>query len=186
MFFNRVQVDAEMTAICSDNYAGAILAANRLLSQVRTWLAFVGGRTETSTHLERRRGFIDTLEATRVPLSHDEIGNFEYEQAYEIGRDLFADSRPPDGVFCANDNMGLALIDAAHAANLHPGRDVSIIGYDDVAMAHCARYQLTTISQQVDVMVERTLALVANVATERDAGSGIEIVPAKLIERDSG
>lgn len=186
IFFNRIQVDAEMTAVCTDNYGGGRLAAQRLLAAKRERLAFVGGRIDTSTHLERRRGFLDVLDAAGMSLEYDEIANFDYETALGIGRVLFSRSPFPDGIFCANDNMGFALIDAADAVGLKPGEDVSIIGYDDVPMARWNRYQLTTISQQVNLMVDHTIELVRRAVQESDFEGIIEVVPAKLIARQSG
>lgn len=184
--FNRVQIDTEMTAICTDNYGGGALAGQRLLSTGRKTIAFVGGRKETSTHLERRRGLIDTLEAKGAALAYDTIGNFDYQTSLEIGRELFTNAAPPDGVFCANDYMGFALIDAAHEVGLRPGSDVSILGYDDVPMAGWHRYQLTTISQQAAVMVDRTVGVIQRIANRDIPASLVEVVPAKLIIRQSG
>jgi DNA-binding LacI/PurR family transcriptional regulator len=186
LFFNRMQVGGTITAVCSDNYGGGALAAERLISTGRTHFAFVGGRKETSTHLERRRGFIDTLEGAGQTLAQDTIGAFEYDTAFQVGRDLFKASDPPDGVFCASDNMGFAIIDAAFEAGLKPGKNVSVIGYDDVPMASWHRYQLTTISQQVDEMVARTVSLMQRDANASRPRGIIEIIPAKLIERMSG
>ncbi|MEM1075373.1 MAG: substrate-binding domain-containing protein [Pseudomonadota bacterium] len=186
IYFNRIQVDADMIAVCTDNYGGGQLAAERLLAAGRERFAFVGGRIETSTHLERRRGFLDALKAAGVSLDHDEVGNFDYETALGIGRDLFNRSPAPDGIFCANDNMGFALIDAADAVGLRPGEDVSIIGYDDVPMARWNRYQLTTISQQVDHMVAHTVELIGRAAQGTALEGVIEVVAAKLVARQSG
>lgn len=186
IYFNRVQIDADMLAVCSDNYSGGKLAAKRLLAAGCEQIAFVGGHVETSTHLERRRGFLDGLEAAGHGLEHEAVGNFDYETALGIGRDLFNRSQIPNGIFCANDTMGFALIDAADAAGLRPGKDVSIIGYDDVPIARWNRYQLTTISQQVEIMVERTVELIERAARDSTLTSVIEVVPAMLISRHSG
>lgn len=186
ILFNRVQVDARMTAICADNYAGGRLAARRLLDQGLRHIAYVGGRKGTSTHLERRRGLIDALGERQIPLRDDLICDFDYDTAYRAAQGLFARPAPPEGLFCANDQMAFAVIDAAHDAGLQPGRDVAVIGYDDVPMAHWSRYRLTTISQPVPDMVRRTLA---RLAAHRDMGipaGEIELVPPVLIPRDSG
>jgi len=186
IYFNRIQVDADMTAVCTDNYGGGRLAAQRLLAAHRDRIAFVGGRIETSTHLERRRGFLDVLDAAHMPLAHDTIANFDYETALGIGKALFSQAHRPNGVFCANDNMGFALIDAADEIGLRPGKDVSIIGYDDVPMARWNRYQLTTIIQQVDLMVDHTVRLIGRAVQDAGSIGNIEVVPAKLIARQSG
>lgn len=182
--FNRVQVDAEMNAVCTDNYLGGRLAAERLIGTGRRRLAFVGGRPETSTHLERRRGFLDVLEGAGVALMHDAVGRYEYRVAHDVGREIFSGDAVPDGVFCANDNMAYAVLDAVRSAGLVPGRDVSVIGYDDVAMSGWTTFDLTTVSQDIPEMVARTIE---GIRTARAGDPGrIEIVPPRLIIRGSG
>lgn len=186
IYFNRIQIDADMTAVCSDNYGGGRLAAQRLVSLGCKSFAYVGGRAGTSTHLERRRGFLDALTEQDRSLAYDEVGNFDYDNALAIGETLFKKQTPPDGIFCANDNMAFALIDAADAASLEPGRSVFIIGYDDVPMASWNRYQLTTVSQQVDQMVDNTIRLIPQIVENATSDGVIKVVPSKLIIRQSG
>ncbi len=186
IYFNRIQTDANMVAVCTDNYGGGRLAAERLLTLGCKTLSFVGGRAETSTHLERRRGFLDVLVGQDRLLAYDEVGNFDYDTARAVGETLFSKPRPPDGVFCANDNMAFALIDAADAAGLEPGKSVFIIGYDNVPMASWNRYQLTTVSQQVDQMVDDTIKLIPQKVKNTVPGGVIKVVPSKLIVRQSG
>ncbi|MCY4334711.1 MAG: substrate-binding domain-containing protein [Litoreibacter sp.] len=186
IYFNRIQTDANMVAVCTDNYGGGRLAAERLVTLGCRTLSFVGGRAETSTHLERRRGFLDALAAQGRSLAYDEVGNFDYDTARVIGETHFSKPTRPDGIFCANDNMAFALVDAADAAGLEPGKSVFIIGYDDVPMASWNRYQLTTVSQQVEQMVEDTIKLIPQAVENTAPGGVIKVVPSKLIIRQSG
>jgi DNA-binding LacI/PurR family transcriptional regulator len=186
VMFNRVQVDAGMTAVCTDNYGGGQLAGDRLIDAQRRSIAYIGGRKKTSTHLERRRGLIDALARRQMVLDHDIVCDYSYETALAAGAALFARPTPPDGIFCANDNMGFAMIDAAHQAGLRPGHDVSIIGYDDVPMAGWISYRLTTISQQVPEMVRHTVASMSEVIGVTPKSGQITVVPPMLIARESG
>ena len=184
--FNRIQTNADMMAVSTDNYGGGRLAAERLLANECRTIAFVGGRAGTSTHLERRRGFLDALAERDHALVYDEVGNFNYDTALALGETLFNAPQPPDGIFCANDNMAFALVDAADASGFEPGKTVFIVGYDDVPMASWNRYQLTTISQQVEQMVDDTIKLIPLAAQSTAPGGVIKVVPSKLIIRQSG
>lgn len=186
ILFNRVQARAGIHSVCTDNYAGGRMVARRLVAASRSRIVFVGGRQGTSTHLERRRGLIDALGERQLGLADDLICDYSYDNAARAGRDLFSRSTPPDGIFCANDNMGFALLDAASDAGLVPGRDVSIIGYDDVPMASWSGYGLTTVSQDVPGMVARTLDRIAEFLAEPETPARIDIVAPRLIARRSG
>jgi DNA-binding LacI/PurR family transcriptional regulator len=186
ILFNRVQAHAGLHAICTDNYAGGRMVASRMIAAGRRRIAFIGGRRSTSTHLERRRGLIDALAERQMRLAEDLACDYAHDVAARVGRDLFARATRPDAVFCANDNMGFALLDAAHEAGLVAGRDVSIIGYDDVPMAGWSRYRLTTISQEVPDMVARTMRRIAALSADPEAPPGLEMVPPRLVVRESG
>ncbi|MEM9247422.1 MAG: substrate-binding domain-containing protein [Pseudomonadota bacterium] len=186
ILFNRVQARTGLNAVCSDNYAGGQMAAQHLIGTGRSRIAFIGGRRSTSTHLERRRGLIDALAKRQMRLSEDLVCDYAYDVAATVGHTLFARATRPDGIFCANDNMAFALLDAAFEAGLRPGQDVSIIGYDDVPMAGWSRYRLTTLSQNVPDMVARTVDRIAELVTTPQTDARIEIVPPQLIVRHSG
>lgn len=186
IFFNRVQADADMHAVCSDNYLGGTLVAQRFLAAGLDRIAYLGGASDTSTHLERRKGFLDALSARQVSVAFDLKCDFKHETALETATALFARTRKPQAVFCANDNMAFAVIDAATNAELRPGRDVHIVGYDNVPMARWAGYDLTTVSQQMSDMVEATCAKMQDVKAGVARKGDVTLIPPKLIERSSG
>jgi len=186
VLFNRVQIDSAMMAVTSDNYGGGRLAADRLLDRGRTHIAFIGGQLQTSTHLERRRGLLDQLGSRGHALAEDLACDYSYEAALSTARKLLDQSERPDGVFCANDTMAFAVLDAARELGLVPGKDLGVIGYDDVPMSRWSSYQLTTISQQVELMIGHALTMLDEVTDNPNAAGYIQIVPAALVERISG
>lgn len=181
VLFNRVQTDPGISAVSADNYGGGTMVAKRFLAQGHRHLAFVGGLARASTHLERRRGFLDAATAGAV---HEVAGDYDYAQTYMAVSQLLEDVPCVTALFCANDLMAFAAIDSARAKGMVPGQDISIIGYDDVPMAQWESYQLTTVSQQTEKLVRETLSLV--VASDLLADPEIRIIPGALIERQSG
>lgn len=57
VLLNRVQPDAAMTAVTCDNFGGARQVAQHLAASGRRRIAHMTGLADTSTHLERKRGF---------------------------------------------------------------------------------------------------------------------------------
>lgn len=68
------------------------------------------------------------------------------EAAYRVAHDLLRRTAPPTGVFAASDEVALAVLAAAQDLHLLPGRDLSVIGFDDQPDA--AAHDLTTMRQQ--------------------------------------
>jgi DNA-binding LacI/PurR family transcriptional regulator len=72
--------------------------------------------------------------------------------------------------------MAFAVIDQLRSCGLQVGKDVSIIGYDDVPLAAWGSYDLTTVRQPLNRMVEATVdTLLAQIATPTRAPQKIEI-----------
>lgn len=181
VLFNRIQTDPNLNAVCADNYGGSKLVADRFRTAGHRRICFVGGLARTSTHLERRRGFMDGLVSCEVI---EVSGDFEYQMARRAVDEVLKASNPPTAVFCANDLMAFAAIDAAKSLGMAPGSDIDVVGYDDVPMASWSSYKLTTVSQQIDTLVGETLHLIKSL-TQQSEGQ-IRVVPAKLIARKSG
>ncbi|MGN7871245.1 LacI family DNA-binding transcriptional regulator [Paracoccus sp. 22332] len=186
VLFNRVQPDACMTAVTCDNYSGGRMVAHRFLTTSRRRLALIGGRQDTSTHLERRRGFIDVLESAGQELIGSPSGRYDYATSLAAARELLGMRPAPDAIFCINDLMALAALDAARDLKMRVPDDVAIIGFDDVAMASWASYRLTTVRQPLERMAAEAVDLIEAQLAHTTAEGTIRVVPVTLVERDSG
>lgn len=186
VLFNRVQPDARMTAVTCDNHGGGRMVAQRFLETGRRRIALIGGKKNTSTHLERTRGFVDWLEEAGNGLAASLAGNFDYATSRQAVRTLLTARPAPDAIFCVNDVMALAAIDAARELGLSVPADVAIIGFDDVAMADWAAYRLTTVRQPVVQMAAEALDLVEAQLADPAADGTIRVLPVELVLRDSG
>src|SRR5690606_33120314 len=66
--------------------------------------------------------------------------------------------RDVDAVVFANDLMAIAALDVFARARISIPSAVSIVGFDDIEMAHLARNPLTTVRQPLDRQMERAIA----------------------------
>jgi DNA-binding LacI/PurR family transcriptional regulator len=185
VLLNRIQTDSRMMAVCCDNYGGARTIAERFLTRGRQRIAFVGGRRDTSTHLERMRGFRDRLEDAGRSFSHQFDGGFDYRQAYAGAQDMLTMRPLPDAVFCANDIMAIAVLDAARIAGISVPDDLAVIGFDDIPMAAWESNRLTTMRQPLRRMLGQAVDIILAADGSEDAGD-IRILPGELQERESG
>lgn len=185
ILFNRIQPDRHMTAVTCDNYGGGRLAADKFIKAQRRRVGMIGGKTNTSTHLERRRGFCDRLAEASMELSTELVGEFRYDVAFRAARELLAQKDHPDALFCLNDIMALAVLDAARVLRVCVPEDLAVIGFDDIPMASWPSYGLTTVRQPLRQMVADTLELIDAQLSDPEVCGTIRIAPVRLIERDS-
>jgi DNA-binding LacI/PurR family transcriptional regulator len=158
VMFNRGQDDPRLSEVTSDNVSGARRATEYLIAAGHTRIAHVMGWQGSSTGRDRAAGFTEAMEAAGLAPHAMIDGMYSRDTAAAVTRDLFAGAIRPDAVFVGNDHMAFAVIDTLRFdLGLRIPDDVSVIGYDDVPLAAWPAYNLTTIRQPVNRMVEATV-----------------------------
>lgn len=185
ILFNRVISDANVCSVCADNLEGGRMAADVLLDSGHLRPAFIAGIENTSTSQDRERGF--TVRLRERGMSHwmRRSGRYTYESGYAAAQSLLEEAVPPDAIFCANDIMAIGAIDALRARGARIPDDVSVIGFDDIPMAAWGAYNLTTISQEVDQMIQRTISLMLEQIKSPDVPCTTERIAGRLVVRSS-
>lgn len=158
LLFNRRQDGERFSAVTSDNIAGGRKLAEFLLKGGHKKIAHIAGWEGASTQRDREQGFREGLAAGGMQLFGRAVGNFDFEQSKEAAREMFNSFDPPDAVFVANDHMAFAVMDTLRAElGLRVPQDVSVVGYDDVPIAAWPSFDLTTVRQPSNLMVEETV-----------------------------
>ena len=156
VLFNRTTTAPTVATVSCDNEGAGRLVARALVAAGHTRLLYVAGTPDSSTNLERERGF--HAEAAALGAGVRVVaGLYHYETAFAAVTAALQD--PPEAVFAANDVMGCAAIDAARRRGLAVPRDLSVIAMDDGPMAAWAGYDLTVIRQPVAAMVAAAVDL---------------------------
>jgi DNA-binding LacI/PurR family transcriptional regulator len=158
VLFNRLQNDDRLSGVSSDNVAGGRKLADFLVAGGHECIAHIAGWEGASTQRDREKGFLLGLAAGGKSLFARAGGNFHYDQAQEATRSMFSGAERPDAVFVANDHMAFAVMDVLRfELGLRIPEDVSVVGYDDVSLAAWPSYNLTTVRQPANRMVEETV-----------------------------
>lgn len=186
ILFNRYVLGANVSAVCCDNDQGGRAVANFLLDTGHKRLAYIAGTQNTSTNIDREKGFTDRLRERGVLEWQHVQGNYTYEAGYEATKRLLQRHDRPDAIFCANDIMALGAIDAARfEMGLKIPEELSIIGFDDIPAANWPSYSLTTIRQPVNQMIQATIDLLIERIDAPQAEPVLKLIPGTLITRGS-
>ena len=186
VLFNRTQDDERLSAVSSDNIAGGKKVAKFLVDGGHRRIGYIAGWEGASTQRDREAGF--TAELTRLghPLFAREIGNFNLDAAREAARRMFSQSEIPDAVFVANDHMAFQVLDVIRfELGLNVPDDVSVVGYDDVPLAAWPAYNLTTVRQRANRMVEETVSILMNSIDDGEVSPRRSVIDGPLIVRGS-
>ena len=112
-------------------------------------------------------------------------GDFSSASGYRETCALLALAERPTAIVAASDLMALAALQAIRDAGLEPGRDVAVVGFDDLEAAALAHPPLTTVRQDRrelgTLAATRALELIEHPDVElRDT-----VLPVELVVRGS-
>ena len=185
VLFNR-RTDATVSSVTGQNVFGGRVVGSFLAAGGHARFAYVAGLEDSSTSREREQGFHAALAAAGARLAHRVTGHYDTACAREAARVLFAKPDRPDAVFCANDHTAFAVMETARSEfGLQVGREVSIVGFDDVALAAWPAFALTTFSQPVRPMARRVVEVTLGRIADDGVGPMHDVVPGELVVRAS-
>ncbi len=176
--------DQRYCSVGVDNVLGGRLATEHLLTRGRKRILFMGP-SKVPEGAARQQGFKDALVAAGCPTGPDQIveTGFVEADARASASALIARDRHFDAVFAASDVIALALITALKDAGRSVPEDVSVCGFDDVALARHLNPPLTTIRQPLSVGGQTMVDLLFQRMGGEHAGS--VLIPAELVVRGS-
>jgi DNA-binding LacI/PurR family transcriptional regulator len=145
------------SAIACDNFTGGQDLADFLLDAGHRSFAIIRGNPDSSTSIERERGFAERLAARDIDPPLRINGGSTYDGGFAAGR-MFAEmpeDRRPQAIFAVADIMAMGVIDAFRIAGIKVPDDISVVGFDGITQAARPIYSVTTVAQPVASMVGR-------------------------------
>jgi DNA-binding LacI/PurR family transcriptional regulator len=171
-------------AVHADDYGGALAATRYLVTQGHTCIGVISSTPRPYALDERLRGVRDGLAEAGLHLDEDLIatGDFSTESGEAGGHALLAYPVPPTAIFAFNDRMAIGVVRAAAARGLRVPADLSVVGFDDIALATLLTPPLTTVRQPGYRLGEAAAeALFARMGGED--GPTPPVIPTELIVR---
>ncbi|MGV8966737.1 MAG: LacI family DNA-binding transcriptional regulator [Cellulomonas sp.] len=165
-----------------DQELGARLATRHLLELGHRDVVHLAGPLDWIDARTRIVGWRAELEAAGVVPSTPIVGDWSAERGYDVGRTMVRDGLPT-AVFTANDQLALGLLHAFAEGGVAVPRDVSVVGFDDIAGAAHFTPPLTTVRQEFAELGRRCLNLL--VAAMGGAELDPTPIPPQLVVRSS-
>jgi DNA-binding LacI/PurR family transcriptional regulator len=181
--FGRASRRPPVHVVGIDNVAAGRLAARTLLGRGYRRLAFLGGPQEATSTQDRAAGFLKELAEAGVVAPR--LG-YARAYSYDAGREaigaLLGDRRL-EAIFCGDDLIGMGAIDGARAAGQGVPDDMGFLGFNDMAMARWAPYNLTTIRQPIGEIIRRSVELMLELVEGAQMRPDATVFPCSVIER---
>ena len=136
-------------SVRSDNREGMRLAVEYLVSQGHRRIAFLCGPAQNVLTIERLAGVRAALSAHGLALPDALVagGDFSLQAGQEASAWFLRCDPRPTAVICASDQLAMGLMHGLQREGISVPRDLSLIGFDDIATAAYFTPDLTTIRQ---------------------------------------
>ncbi|OXM83439.1 LacI family DNA-binding transcriptional regulator [Paenibacillus rigui] len=153
-------------------------------------IGFIGGHNlfnQKPVKDERELAFTDWMKSRGLfrPEYIYTSGNLYSEDGYQLMKEAIGQDKVPTAFFIENDSMAVGALRAIYEAKLRVPQDISIVGFNDIAISAFLQPPLTTVKVHVEFMGETAVDLLTErMTTKREIPKKV-VLPTKLIVRDS-
>ena len=173
-----VILDRELThdnivTVLLDNKTGAELAIEALLKRAISKLYIVSGPKISYDAQERLNATKTFLADGHIVPAIEITGNFTKESGVLAATQILSEHNgSPVGVFCLNDEMAIGIYDGLKGTKLEIGKDVFVVGFDNIELANYMIPRLTSINYSMSrwgrTATQNLLQLLAGIKTPQD------------------
>lgn len=170
-----------------DEHAGFEIARH-LVNLGHRRFAFIGGLEGHFAAERRWGGVLRALEEAGLGRRAIKFarGDFSFKSGVDLTPDALGGKRPPTALICANDDMAVGALFAAHKIGISVPEDLSITGFDDTPISALIWPPLTTVHQPIREMGQRAVDLVTEqLKSTGEAFREFELLPHEVVVRQS-
>jgi LacI family transcriptional regulator len=178
-----------MSCVRIDDHQAAFEMTHHLLALGHRHIGFIKGHPNQTASAERLAGFEAAIAGANGARSEHVQGFFTFASGLEAGEELLSRTDPPTAIFASNDDMAAAVVSVAHRRGLDVPRDLTVVGFDDTAVATTLWPPLTTVRQPVSAMAAAGVDLLLREVRARRAKTTPppvdQVMAHSLIQRES-
>lgn len=175
-------VRTQRAAVCVDNAAATFALTGTMVAAGHRRIAYLAGRFSSSDRSRRRyEGYAAAMVAAgleaEAPVELDYLGDAPGHAEALAG--LFLRPGRPTAALCSNDLLALSVAGALRDLGLGVPGDVSLAGFDGIALGRATSPTLATVDTPTRLMGERAVEMLFAML-EQNAPPGIEHLPFTL------
>lgn len=174
-------------AVSTDQQGGSRLAVEHLLGLGHRTVHHVAGPPDSEPALIRRAAWARTLELAGAPAPEPWVGDWTPAAGYGLGLRA-AEDQSVTAVYVANDEMAMGFMRALLERGRRVPEDISVIGFDGLALGAYSYPPLTTVKQNFPLIGETLVDLVIQGIRQRGTAVTLPprtMIPVELIVRES-
>ncbi|ADO47265.1 LacI family DNA-binding transcriptional regulator [[Enterobacter] lignolyticus] len=145
--------------VWSDHKASSQAAVEKLIALGHRDIAFITGSLDSPTGVERLSGYRSALAQHDIALRDELIveGKWTPETGARGVETLLARDASFSSLVASNDDMAIGAIRQLHLRGIRVPQQVSVIGFDDIALAPYTVPSLSSVKIPVTAMIQETI-----------------------------
>ena len=150
-------------------------------------IAFISGPLNLPSAQRRLDAFVAGMKARGIKIGNEMIekGDHRIEGGVSAMRNLLRLTERPTAVMSSNDMTAIGALGMLHDAGLQVPRDISLIGFDDIAFAHLTQPALTMIRLSRSQLAITALAALEKLMRGENEEGADYTIPTHLVMRAS-
>lgn len=167
-----------------DNRSGIIQAVDYLARQGKKHIGMLYGVLSNSECAERYEAYLYALKKNGLEFKKSYAAASDISYCIKEEAEMLIDSNPElDAVLCANDMMAAAVYDVLHEKDLRIGRDIAVVGFDDLPLASKLEPPLASVRADACLLGQRAVEKAVNYLNGID--DGCHYIDTQFIPRQS-
>ena len=183
VFFDRTNDDLGVDSVVINDYKGAFIATEHLISQGYRRIAHISGPQHLKNFYDRLKGYMGALQAHKIKIDHSLIytGNISIESGKKGTAHFLSLADPPDAIFAAEDFTALGVIKELKERKIKIPDDFGVIGFANELFGEHITPTLSTVDQQTIQMGKSALSLLIDIIEKKEMNAKQKIVLEPLL-----
>lgn len=184
---DRYLRNLDMDYVTSDNFSGGLIATQHLLSLGHKRIGFLNWNEGATSIIHRQAGYRQALSEARIEIEPElewEVEGYPQVDQKTLENRLVQSDRPT-AIFAANDQLAIAVMQAARAARIAIPEELALVGFDNLDISAHLDVPLTTVAQPAFDIGRTAWHLLNRKLISGDICTEKHILPVQLIVRQS-
>ena len=178
--------DLPIPTVHIDNHYSAKKGVEYLIMMGHHKIACISGKSQSPIFKARIMGHMETLKKWKLANNEEYLieSDLAFIDGYNAAKQLLTLKSAPSAIVCHSDEAAVGALKAARDLEVDVPQQLSIIGFDNLALSEYCYPELTTIHQPRQLIGETSIKLLLDILSGKKPNPEMTL-PTQLIVRES-
>lgn len=187
VLIDRSIEESDFDQVLVDNEKGAYEAVSVLIKAGHRKIGFLKGDSNVYPIREREHGYLRALKENHISYRREYVISCDqkFEIAYQQMSTLMEQPDPPTAIFTSNNMMTLGCVRYLIQKKYHIGKNISVIGFDDIEMFEMLGIPMSAVTRSEEQMGEAAMEMILKRLKDGIKEHECLMIPSHLVLRGS-